>query len=274
MSEETGELSELLDGLSEVDPLTVDLGSGELELIGRLPTASNGTFLSRLERGDERVLCVYKPTAGERPLWDFPDRTLGLREVAAHELSRVAGFDVVPRTVLVEGPLGPGSLQAWVRDDEADDEVVDLVPLEQAERPGWFAVLEGLGARGEEVVVVHADDPRLRRLALFDAVANNADRKGGHILTRHGHLFGVDHGLTFHPAPKLRTLLWGWADEELTEEERALVGRVLTDGCEALAELLTEPEIVSLELRCTELLRSGRFPAPDPGHHTVPWPPF
>ncbi|SDE44423.1 SCO1664 family protein [Auraticoccus monumenti] len=257
-----------------VDPLDVDLTAGELELLGRLPTASNGTFLARLVRGEDELLAVYKPLSGERPLWDFPDGTLGLREVAAHVLSRTCGFDVVPCTELVEGPLGLGSLQAWVPGEDPGDDVVDLVPAAEAEQPGWFAVLEGLDATGEEVVVVHADDVRLRRLALFDVVANNADRKGGHIIGHRGRIFGVDHGLTFHPAPKLRTLLWGWADAELDEDERALLERVLDEGLEAVTGLVSTDEVAALRGRTRRLLRRGRMPDVDVDRPAVPWPPF
>ncbi|MVA77055.1 SCO1664 family protein [Auraticoccus sp. F435] len=258
----------------DVDPLDVDLSEGELEVLGRLPTASNGTFLSRLCRADGDLLAVYKPIAGERPLWDFPDRTLALREVAAYELSSRCGFDVVPCTALVEGPLGPGSLQAWVAGDDAGEDVVDLRPVDEAEQPGWFAVLEGIDAAGDDVVVVHADDARLRRLALFDVVANNADRKGGHVIGHRGRLFGVDHGLTFHAAPKLRTLLWGWADAELTDDEREVLRRVLADGAAAVAHLLAEDEVAALLRRVRTLLSRGRMPDVDPHRPAVPWPPF
>lgn len=264
----------IADEVTAGDPLDVELTDGELEVLGRLPTASNATFLARLQRSSGDVLCVYKPFAGERPLWDFPDRTLGLREVAAHALSRACGFDVVPRTELVDGPLGPGSLQAWVAGEDPGDDVVDLRPVAEADQPGWFAVLEGLDAAGDEVVVVHADDTRLRRLALFDVVANNADRKGGHILTHRGGVFGVDHGLTFHPEPKLRTLLWGWAGAELDADERALLERVETEGAGALEPLLDSEEVTATRRRARRLLQTGHLPAHDPHRPAVPWPPF
>ena len=188
-----------------------------MEITGRLLQASNATFLAELNHGSDKVSCVYKPTEGERPLWDFPQRTLGLREVAAYEVSRIGGFDLVPVTVLVEGPLGPGSLQVWVEEDEAQtSQLVDLVATAAVPRDGWFTCVEGLGADDQPVSVIHADRPDLRLLAVFDVVINNADRKGGHIIGSQGRIFGVDHGVSFHTDNKLRTLLWGWAGSELT----------------------------------------------------------
>src|SRR5665647_3423468 len=165
------------------------LRDGDLEIVGRLVQASNTTLLVTVtgevpERGAVTAGAVYKPIRGERPLWDFPEATLAHREVAAHAVSEATGWQIVPPTVFrAEGPLGPGMLQLWVatRDD------VDILALLQS------------------------GDPRLRRIALFDTVVNNADRKGGHLLVRaDGLIQGVDHGVTFSVDPKLRTILWGW----------------------------------------------------------------
>jgi uncharacterized repeat protein (TIGR03843 family) len=255
--------------------LTAVLGDGELEIVGRLVQASNATFLARLTTADGEIDCVYKPIQGERALWDFPRGTLGLREVAAFELSRAAGFDVVPVTVLADGPFGTGSLQVWVETTGADNEsLVDLVPSRSLPRKGWFACVDGLDADERSVSVIHADDPALRRLAVFDCLANNADRKGGHILSSGGRVFGVDHGICFHTEPKLRTLLWGWAGSELTDGERALVGRARDDGPRALAELLAEEEIEALVRRCEVLLRRGTLPRARGEWPSIPWPSF
>lgn len=260
------------DGRGAVDPLTVALEAGELTLVGRLPTASNGTFLAELQTPEGLVECVHKPIAGERPLWDFPDGTLAAREVAAHRLSAAAGFDVVPRTVFVDGPLGSGSLQAWVVDE--GPELVDLVPAREVP-VDWAAVVEGYAGDGSEVAVVHAlDHEGLRRLALFDVLANNADRKGGHVLHRQGRVYGVDHGLTFHSEPKLRTVLWGWAGESLTDTDRVLVETAAAVADEVLGDLLARRELAAVQQRCEDLLTTGRFPEPDPDRHCVPWPPF
>ena len=251
------------------------LAGGDLQLAGRLMQASNATFLATSTAAERQIDCVYKPIRGERPLWDFPTGTLGLREVAAYEVSRIGGFDVVPVTVLAEGPLGLGSVQAWVEADEDETSgLVDLVSSRQLPLPGWFDVVEGLDQTDDPVSVVHADDPQLRRLAVFDALINNADRKGGHILGSGGRVFGVDHGISFHTDPKLRTLLWGWAGDELTADELAAVRRVHDDVADMLGALLAEIEIEALIRRAERLLERRRFPRPRGHAPAIPWPPF
>ena len=241
------------------------LATGEIELVGRLVASSNnalvGTVAGVMASGpgrdagaDDRPVtaaCVYKPIRGERPLWDFPAGTLALREVAAYLLSEGGGWAIVPPTVLRDGPFGPGMLQLWIEPDEA----IDRVAL----------VVEG--------------DPALRSMALFDAVANNADRKVGHLLpTTDGPIYGVDHGICFHEEPKLRTVLWHWQGEPLTELEagqlrelRRSLGGPLG---ERLAEHLTDDEVAAIERRITALLHEGRFPLPDPDRPAIPWPPY
>ncbi len=254
--------------------LTTALVDGEVEIVGRLVQASNATFLAKLTTDHGAVDCVYKPFRGERPLWDFPRHTLGLREVAAYELSRAAGFDVVPVTVLADGPFGTGSLQIWVETTEEDNEsLVDLVPTRSLPRAGWFSCVDGFDADERSVSVIHADHPALRRLAVFDCLANNADRKGGHILSSRGRVFGVDHGICFHVESKLRTLLWGWAGSELTECERALVARA-RDEALVLIDLLADDEIDALIHRAEVLLRRGTLPRARGEWPSVPWPPF
>lgn len=265
--------------------LTVRFVDGELELTGRLVAASNATFLTEAgTAGGSSVQAVYKPVAGERPLWDFPGRVLARREVAAHVVSALAGFWVVPYTTWVEsGPLGPGSLQAWI-DEDPGDVVVELAPSEEVRRDegsglvhyegrDWHDVLDGLDAYDRDVTLLHAEDPRLRAMALFDAVINNADRKGGHIITSGGRLFGVDHGISFHPDPKLRTLLWGWAGVPFSDAELAQVRQVAA-LCDRLEPLLGAEDTEALMRRCARLLQRGRFPRSDPARHTIPWPPW
>ncbi len=248
---------------------------GELEITGRLMQASNATFLAELTSADAALQCVYKPVEGERPLWDFPQRTLGYREVAAYEVSRIGGFDCVPATVFVEGPLGPGSLQVWVEsDDRAVEELVDLVPKEAVPKTGWFSCVDGLDAHDRPVSVIHADNGDLRRLAVFDVLINNADRKGGHILASEGRVFGVDHGVSFHTDYKLRTLLWGWAGAELDDQDLAPVTKVRDEAPEQLGALLSEPEIAALVRRADLLLRRRRMPRPRGEWPSIPWPPF
>ncbi len=255
--------------------LTTELSDGELELTGRLMQASNATFLSRLKSDDVQVDCVYKPIKGERPLWDFPTSTLGLREVAAYEVSRIGGFDVVPVTVLADGPAGLGSLQVWVETTEGDNEqLVDLVPTRDLPKPGWFDVVDGMDPHERSVSVVHADHPDLRLLAVFDVLVNNADRKGGHILFSCGRVFGVDHGISFHTEHKLRTLLWGWAGTELNDRELAAVARARNDAPDQLGQLLDDGEIQAFVNRADLLLRRQRMPRPRGGGPAIPWPPF
>jgi uncharacterized repeat protein (TIGR03843 family) len=255
--------------------LTTWLGEGELELVGRLMQASNATFLSQLKTETRAIDCVYKPIQGERPLWDFPRHTLGLREVAAYEVSRIGGFDVVPVTVLAEGPVGLGSLQVWVDTVEGDNEqLVDLIPSRNLPKTGWFDVVDGLDPQERSVSVVHADHPDLRMLAVFDALINNADLKGGHILFSCGRVFGVDHGISFHIENKLRTLLWGWAGQHLNDRELTAVSKVRDDAPDQLQQLLAESEIEALVHRADALLRRQTLPRPRGSGPAIPWPPF
>ena len=233
------------------------LRDGEIELVGRLIGSSNHAMLCRVRRpcpppeAPIVLEAVYKPTAGERPLDDFPDETLSHREVAAYLVSERIGWRIVPPTIRRDGPFGDGSLQQWIDIDPS----VDIVSM----------VLE--------------DDARLRKIAVFDAVVNNTDRKGGHLLpTSDGHIYGVDHGVTFSTVPKLRTVLWGWRGSRFSAEERAGIERVAEalrgDLARDLAGLLSRGEIAATRRRVDALLASGRFPQPRPDWPAIPWPPF
>ncbi len=233
------------------------LSEGELEVHGRLIDASNLDLYCKVTRHcpdpepDLEAACVYKPIAGERPLDDFPDGTLAYREVAAYRVAEATGWNLVPPTVLRDGPLGPGMAQLWIDVDESV-EVIDLIR--------------------------HAD-PRLRRMAVLDAVINNADRKGGHILpVESGHVYGVDHGVCFSPDPKLRTVLWGWRGRRFDAEELSVLRGLAADldrslGAE-LRELLSAQEVRATARRVARLLARGTFPHPDPDRPAIPWPPF
>ncbi|WP_336712464.1 SCO1664 family protein [Arthrobacter sp. USHLN218] len=251
-----------------------DLVTAELTLTGRITTASNATFLGSI--GD--VVVVYKPIAGESPLWDFSDGTLAHREVAAYLVSQAFGWGVVPQTWLRDGPLGVGMVQLWQGQDLAQS-AVNLVAADQVPETGWKHVLEGRDENGQMVALVHEDSPALRRMAVFDIIVNNADRKGDHILAMtDGHRHGVDHGLTFHRDHKLRTVLWGWLGDALTAEERDGIDRV-NEGLHGglgrdLADLLSAEEIASLAARCARLRLAGRFPPPSGEMSAVPWPLF
>jgi uncharacterized repeat protein (TIGR03843 family) len=247
---------------------------GELELTGRIRTASNATFLARI--GETEV--VYKPIAGEQPLWDFPGSTLAYRERAAYLVSEHLGWNVVPLTWIRDGSLGPGMAQLWQTADPAQA-AVDLVSADAVPDAGWRHVLDGQDENDRDVSLIHEDSAALRRMAVFDVVVNNADRKGNHVLAMpDGHRYGVDHGLTFHEEHKLRTVLWGWVDAGLSPEELAGVERVrdglFDDLGAALLELISAEEIDALLDRCERLLASRTFPAPRGHMPAVPWPLF
>jgi len=265
-------------GALDLDQTLSLLATGELAVTGRLVDASNVTVVATVALDGVAVECVYKPVRGERPLWDFPDGTLAGREIASYLVDRATGWDQVPPTVLRDGPLGPGMCQLWI-DSEDISTLVDIVPR-TAVPPDWHPVVSGVDELGQQVVVAHADDDRLRRLSVLDAVVNNADRKGGHLLlTASGRLYGVDHGVSFHPDSKLRTLLWGWAGEPLGDDAVEVLRRLRAelDGPlgEALRDHLTTREVAATVTRVERLLRTGRHPRPGGGRWpAVPWPPF
>ncbi|HEU0130741.1 MAG TPA: SCO1664 family protein [Mycobacteriales bacterium] len=236
----------------DLDRALALLREGELEIEGRLVDASNATLYARIAHEELTTACVYKPIRGERPLWDFPDGTLAFREVATYAVSAATGWDVVPPTVLRDGPFGEGMVQLWIDVDEE----VDLADL------------------------VRQNHPALRRMAVLDAVVNNADRKGGHLLpVPGGHVYGVDHGVTFNVEPKLRTVLWGWRGRRFAAEEVAVLAALRTeiaggDLGGTLRGLLAPEEVDATLARVEALLRTGRFPHPSPDWPAVPWPPF
>jgi uncharacterized repeat protein (TIGR03843 family) len=262
-------------------PVMETLLAGVVELVGRLMDASNAAFLARVTGDDGPLLAIYKPVAGERPLWDFPDGTLAERELAAYLLSAAGGWDIVPETVLREGPHGIGSLQRWVGDPESEpDYVVDVVPVD-AVPDGWLPVLQGEGADGRPVLVVHQDSPAVMAVAAFDAVINNSDRKGSHVVHEGAALRGFDHGVSFHEDDKLRTVLWGFAGRPLPpaeirrlrriEEQLSVPSSQLTS---ALERLLTSAEVTALQRRVVRLLEQAAYPLPGEGWPAIPWPPL
>ncbi|MFE0172982.1 SCO1664 family protein [Streptomyces sp. NPDC059002] len=266
-------------GSVTADPVTL-LTRGELTVRGQIREASNAVLYCTVAYEGREAACVYKPVAGERPLWDFPDGTLAGREVAAYEVARAIpqeGWDLVPPTVLRDGPYGEGMCQLWI---EASDET-ELLALVDGDEPGdgWKAV--GFARVDEErtALLVHADDARLRRIAVLDAVINNGDRKGGHLLAADGRLHGIDHGVTFNAEDKLRTLLWGWAGEPLTEEAVEVLGALrdaLKEGAdlaERLTGLITPAEVDATRARVAALLSSGKHPEPGGDWPAIPWPP-
>jgi uncharacterized repeat protein (TIGR03843 family) len=224
------------------------LARGELEVLGRMPWASNATLLAVARADGVEMQAVYKPRRGERPLWDFPSGTLCQREVATYELSDALGWGLVPATVLRDGPVGIGMVQRFVEHDPEEH---------------YFTLLEQ-----------HAD--RFLQFAVFDVLINNADRKGGHCIRSRpdGAIVGIDHGLTFHPAWKLRTVIWDFAGDPVPPALADDVCRVLGEDevGARMAPLLSSLEIDAMRQRAQELVRAGRLPDPDPGYHSLPWP--
>ncbi|MSO42970.1 MAG: SCO1664 family protein [Candidatus Planktophila sp.] len=225
------------------------LSNGELNVTGRLVDASNATLYAKVRHEDQSMLCIYKPIAGERPLWDFPDGALAYREYAAYLLSSTLGFNIVPITILRDGPYGFGMVQEWIDIDES----VDLA--------SFFS----------------SNNPALRSMALFDAIINNTDRKIGHLLpTTTGDLFGCDHGVTFHSEDKLRTVLWQWSGDPLTKSEIELLQRArhLISSELDLSPYLSVTELLALSSRIDTLMSKGAMPVPNPDWPPVPWPAF
>jgi Phosphatidylinositol 3- and 4-kinase len=229
------------------------LAEGEIEVLGLMPDSSNDTLLTRCRSEDQECFAIYKPARGEAPLWDFPDGTLHRREVAAYVVADALGWPNVPPTVLRDGPMGPGSLQLFVRFDATEH---------------YFT----LGAE-------RADD--FRRIAMFDIVVNNADRKAGHcLLGEDGAIWVIDHGVCFSDEPKLRTVIWDFIDEPIPRvlaDDLARFGAGLVAGGatrRALEALLAPAEVDATAERLDRLVASGRFPEPEPGVRPIPWPPI
>ncbi|WP_410483147.1 SCO1664 family protein [Streptomyces sp. ST1015] len=266
-------------GVTTVEPAdTLLLARGELTVRGRISDASNAALYCTVTHDGREAACVYKPVAGERPLWDFPDGTLAQREVAAYEVSAATGWGLIPPTVLRDGPYGEGMCQLWI-EASPEAELLALVDAQEPE-PGWKAIGFAEVGEGKTALLVHADDDRLRRLAVLDAVINNADRKGGHLLpTADGPLYGIDHGVTFNTENKLRTLLWGWAGEPLTTDAltalKALRGALEPSGAltATLTPLITPAELDATRARVDDLLTTGKHPEPSGEWPAIPWPP-
>jgi uncharacterized repeat protein (TIGR03843 family) len=254
------------------------LSRGTMELEGRLVDASNTTLRAEITLDGLTRRCVYKPVRGERPLWDFPDGTLAGREVSAYLVSQATGWNLVPPTILRDGPLGVGACQLWIDEPDEAESLIGFVPAYDVPE-GWLAVASARDEDGDAYALAHADDSRLARLAILDAVINNADRKGGHVLyAPDGGIYGVDHGVSFHVENKLRTVLWGWTGKPIAPESLATLTALGADldgplG-EALEEHLTVSEVQHLRLRVKRLVRAGRFPKPPQDWPAVPWPPI
>ena len=239
-------------GKDDDEPALELLSEGSLKVEGRLVAASNATMYCTVRRRGQTAACVYKPVAGERPLWDFPLGTLAGREVAAYAVSQAAGWHLVPPTVMRDGPFGPGMCQLWI---DADGDT-DLVALARSR-----------------------DQPKLRDMAVFDAVVNNADRKIGHLLpVPDGRLYGCDHGVCFGEEYKLRTVLWQWRGQKLPGRALTALDRLEADlGGGPLAtmlqDLLSPAEVAATQSRVSLLIEHRVHPYPPENWPAVPWPP-
>jgi uncharacterized repeat protein (TIGR03843 family) len=226
------------------------LTNGDLEVTGRLVDASNATLYANCTFNSSTIPVIYKPVAGERPLWDFQDGNLAQREFAAYLISELGDFGVVPPTVLRDGPFGTGMVQQWIDINEE----IDLA------------------------MFYREDNSQLRKMALFDAVVNNTDRKIGHLLPISEDLVhGCDHGVTFHEDDKLRTVLWQWSDKPLTDEEVGRLERLeiaVQSDEDQILNLISQNEYASLLARINRLLSEKKFPSPSDEWPAVPWPPF
>jgi uncharacterized repeat protein (TIGR03843 family) len=233
------------------------LQEGKLSLQGEFLWGSNYTYLAQAELDGAALRGVYKPTRGVRPLWDFPAATLAKREAAAYIVDRALGWRLVPPTVFrADAPLGPGSLQLFI-EHNPENHYFNLLPQ---------------------------DRQRLRPAALFDLLANNADRKGSHVLLdEQDHIWLIDHGLCFHIEDKLRTVVWDFAGEPLPAALRAGLENLLaalrphdeaaSELARSLRQYLSSGEVGALARRAQGLLASGCFPSPDPNRRQYPWPP-
>ena len=235
--------------MKSTDEIRNHLTMGEINISGRLVDASNATLFGSCTHLGSELSIIYKPIAGERPLWDFADGNLASREYASYLLSELLGWNLVPVTILRDGPFGEGMVQQWIDIDED----IDLA------------------------LFYRTDDPRLRRMALFDAILNNTDRKIGHLLpTKDGEIFGCDHGVTFHVEDKLRTVLWQWRGHTFNDQETAQLKRFIDEfqnWSNLIAELLTDEEKEITRQRVLDLLDSGKFPFPSEDWPAIPWPP-
>lgn len=246
-----------------------------IEVRGQISEASNATFFCVDPASGKEY--VYKPVRGERPLWDFSDQTLTGREIAASELDKLLNWNLIPLTQWVfDGPFGEGMIQEWIPEIDTDRPVNLFSP--NSIPPNWINVLQGQTQNGDLVVLAHADNEPLKKLALFDAVANNADRKAGHILAvSTERFFGIDHGVCFHEENKLRTVIWGWAGTSIAPELVANLktcASVLANDYEPIDMWLSTAESSALRARLENLITTELYPLPSPNWPAIPWPVF
>lgn len=220
------------------------LQEGEISDLKKIAVASNASIYCTVTLGDQQCHAIYKPIAGERPLWDFPDGNLASREYGTYLIDQALGFNSVPPTVLREGPFGLGAVQLWIENlDEWGDKYLE-------------------------------ESDQLRKIALLDVIVNNTDRKIGHLLFKGDAVYACDHGVTFHKEYKLRTVLWQFAEKKLAESELLKLANLSAEIPAQLSELLTRDEVAALKFRISKLLQEKQFPLPPKDWPAIPWPPF
>ena len=247
----------------------------DLEIQGQLVEASNGTYLCTDRSLNAQY--VYKPVTGERPLWDFPSGTLTGREIAAYNISKILEWNLVPETIwLSQGPLGPGMAQQWIVSNDNSESVNVFSPGDVPE--GWIPILSAQDSHGNPLILAHEDSEQLRRIALFDAVINNGDRKAGHLLTaQDGTIYAIDHGVCFHHENKLRTVLWGWLGTRIDPyhlDDLKNLRETLDRETEMVDMWLSSDERHALRHRLDRLILTEKYPAPSQEWPAIPWPVF
>jgi uncharacterized repeat protein (TIGR03843 family) len=259
-----------------VDSDLAILQNGEIHIEGLIPDSSNGALQVSIKSDNIILKAIIKPEATIRPLWDFPERDLNNREYATYLLSSELGLDFVPPTVLreIEG-IGPTLIQKWIEEIENDSIIVKNpkdIPKE------YLKVLEGYDELNKLICLAHADSVFLRNLAIFDLVINNADRKGGHIIKdTTNNFWAIDHGVSWHEEEKIRTILWGWIGNELSNYDLLIIeksNKILHRWLAEDFEYLTQFELKAAINRCEKLMSNKVFPQPSKEWPAVPWPIF
>lgn len=252
------------------------LSTGEIEIEGLIPDSTNGALKLLITKGDEQIAAIAKPDVSIRPLWDFPNMDLNKREYATFLFDRKLELGFVPETVIRDiAGFGNALVQHWIRETENDLIIVqspDNIPK------SYLRVLQGYDELNKLITLAHKDDQDLRKLCLIDLIINNADRKGNHLITDgNNKMWAIDHGVSWHEEPKIRTVLWGWINQEFNDSDfdlLSLAKSILEDWLANDFQYLEKSEIECALERLDELVKNKRFPAPGSEWPAVPWPIF
>lgn len=250
--------------------------TGDIEIQGLIPESSNGALKAVLRKDEEEISVIIKPTTLIRPLWDFPEKDLNNRELATFELSEQLKLNFVPVSIKRNIPkIGDCLIQEWI--DEVDNQLI--IVRSEGEIPKHYKkVINGYDELNKLVSLAHDDDKELRKIAIFDLIINNADRKGGHILKdKNGKVWIIDHGVTWHQESKLRTILWGWIGEKFENDDLKLLEKAqieISNWIENRSNLLSIEEMKEAINRIEVVLEEGRFPEPSKDWPAIPWPIF